>query len=58
MARQDVGRYQALAERGRQRAKEFASAESVWPILAAALEAAVSRPGQCALQPVRQPLAA
>ena len=51
MARQDVGHYQALAERGRRRAKEYASAESIWPALAAALDAAVARPGEWKMRP-------
>lgn len=54
MARHDVAGYQALAERGRQRAREYASAERVWPTLAAALEAAVARPDAWKMRPVEQ----
>ncbi len=58
LARTDAGRYQALAGRGRQRAKEYASAESVWPLLVKALEAAGVEPGPWKVQPVQPPLAA
>jgi glycosyltransferase involved in cell wall biosynthesis len=41
MAKQDTARYQALAVRGRERMADYASAERVWPKLAAALNAVV-----------------
>jgi glycosyltransferase involved in cell wall biosynthesis len=40
VARKDRGRYLALAGQGRERLRAFASAESVWPALAGALNAA------------------
>jgi glycosyltransferase involved in cell wall biosynthesis len=52
VARKDHGRYQALGACGRERLAAFASTESVWPALAAALNAAA------ALQPATTPLAA
>jgi glycosyltransferase involved in cell wall biosynthesis len=42
VARKDSSRYQNLAAHGRERLAAFASAESVWPALAAALNAAGS----------------
>ncbi len=57
MARDNVSRYQAMAERGRLRAREYASAESIWPTLAAALDAA-TQPGQWKMQSTERPLAA
>jgi len=43
VARKDRARYQNLAAHGRERLADFASAESVWPALAAALNAAGSQ---------------
>lgn len=43
VAREDSSRYQAMGAQGRQRLAAFASAESVWPALAAALNAAEPR---------------
>jgi glycosyltransferase involved in cell wall biosynthesis len=40
VARKDRAHYQAMAERGRERMAAYASAESVWPALAAALDTA------------------
>jgi glycosyltransferase involved in cell wall biosynthesis len=41
LARQDLTRYRAQAARGRERMQEHASAERVWPSLAAALSLAI-----------------
>jgi hypothetical protein len=37
LAREDLGRYQTLAARGRQRMRDLAAPEAVWPLLEAAL---------------------
>jgi glycosyltransferase involved in cell wall biosynthesis len=51
LARRDGARYRALAERGRQRAAEYASVESVWPLLIAALNAAARAEGRWQTRP-------
>jgi glycosyltransferase involved in cell wall biosynthesis len=43
VTRQSVARYQALAKRGRERIADHASAERVWPRLAAALDSVADR---------------
>ena len=50
VARKDQRRYQTMAARGRERLADFASAESVWPALANALNTAAA--------PTMKPLAA
>ena len=43
MARGDSARYRSLSERARQRADEYAGAETVWPLLARALDSVAAK---------------
>jgi glycosyltransferase involved in cell wall biosynthesis len=58
MAKDNPAGYHALAERGRQRARVYGGVDNIWPLLNAALNAALAAPGQWKMQSTQRAIAA